>query len=234
MAVIILSGFICPVLQAEQTETLNNDDILKMDFLTHFLLSPDGKITMYLVTQGNDLLPPDDNGTLRMIHTNTGKETVLTKPDESVISWDLSPDNSTVAYVGMTGSDGDKYLAFVDLSSGKIEKKNQVPKELPDGFLWAGSDNLAYLRANPNTPVNEKPGDVIILDKVPEPEILKSYEVATGGVTTARGGGGTLRDAWKEDLILTAGSYDFCQYCLLRDRIKTWHYIGNTLISVMR
>ena len=182
-AVIILTGLICPAISAEGQGTLTYDDILKMDCLKQIVLTPDGTKILYLVTEGDDLLPPGNNGTLKMIQLSSGDETDITLPDETVTVWGVSPDSAKVAYGGMSRSGGSPYLSFVDLSSGKIEKKSNVPDELLDGFIWAGPDSLAFLGASPDTPVDESLNQVIVMDEKPDPVILKSYDITSGQVT---------------------------------------------------
>lgn len=108
IAVIILAGLFCPAIPAVEQGTLVSDDILKMDYLKQIVLTPDETKIVYLVTEGDDLLPPGNNGTLGMINLNNGKETDITHPDETVTIWGVSPDSSKPACGGMPGSGGDQ------------------------------------------------------------------------------------------------------------------------------
>ena len=61
ITVVILSGITFQAAGAESTEKLTNDDILKMDTLHYFHLTPDGTTLVYLITPGTDLTPPAYN-----------------------------------------------------------------------------------------------------------------------------------------------------------------------------
>lgn len=178
----IITLVLCPALLAQE-EPLSYDDILKMEYLHKFVLSPDESKIIYLVTEGDDLTPPADNATLRMILTKSKTETILSSPDESVTSWSVSPDSRHLAYSALPRTGGDSYLAILDLTTMKVEKMPGVPKELLNGFSWAGTSGLAYLGPSPDTPEDTKPGGVMIMDKEPDPVILNSYDIKTGEIT---------------------------------------------------
>ena len=184
LAAVIMAGSLAfQTACAESKETLTNDDILKMAILHHFHLTADGTKLVYLATEGSDLLPPGDNGTLRMIDLETGGEVALSDPNESVSSWSVSPDGSRIAYLSMPLDGNASTLTIQDLSTLEKEKRSDVPKELLAGFEWLGTDRLAFTGTAGGGPVEELPGDVIIMDAIPDPMILKSYSVQEGDVT---------------------------------------------------
>jgi dipeptidyl aminopeptidase/acylaminoacyl peptidase len=184
IAAVIMAGSLAfQTACAESTETLTNDDILKMEILHHFHLAADGTKLVYLTTEGSDLLPPEDNGTLRMIDLETRSEVVLSSPNESVSIWSVSPDGSRVAYLSMPRDGDASVLTIQDLSTMAKEKIDDVPKELLAGFEWLGTDRLAFTGTPDGVPVEELPGDVIVMDAIPDPVILKSYSVQDGDVT---------------------------------------------------
>lgn len=161
---------------------LEYDDILKMDYLRQFTLVSDEENIVYLLTTGDDLLSPADNGTLMMVNTSTGVSVTLTDSDESVTVWALCPLRPVLAYVSMPREGGHQTLTTIDLSTMQREKKEGVPDELLSGFSWLGEDFLVYTGASPDTPKDTGPGDVIIMDAIPDPVILKSYDIRTGTV----------------------------------------------------
>jgi len=183
-AVIIASGLAFQAAGAESTGKLTNDDILKMDFLRCFHLTPDGTKLVYLTTTGSDLLPPEDNGTLRLLDTRTKIEVPLSDPGESASFWAVSPDGSRIAYASMPREGNASSLTTQDLSTLAKEKKSDVPEELLNGFAWLGTDRLAFTGAAEGEPAEQLPGDVVIMDEIPDPVILKSYAVQDGNVTS--------------------------------------------------
>jgi WD40 repeat protein len=154
-----------------------------MDYLKNLVLTPDETKVVYLVTEGDDGVPPGNNGTLRKINLTSGTETDITLPDETVTAWGVPSDSSTVAYAGMSRSGGDPYLALADLSTGVIERKEGVPDELLNGFFWSGPKNLAFLGASPDAPEDESPHPVVVMDENPDPVILTLFAIDTGKVT---------------------------------------------------
>ncbi len=192
MAAIVASGLVFQAAGAESTETLTNDDILKMDFLRSFHLTPDGTKLVYLTTAGSDLLPPGDNGTLWLLDTRTKNVVSLSDPDESVLVWAVSPDGSRIAYASMPRGGNSSALTIQDLSTLAKEKKSDVPEELLDGFEWLGADRLAFTGALEGEPVEQLPGDVVIIDAIPDPVILKSYSVQDGDVTVLTANGDVI------------------------------------------
>lgn len=168
---------------ADNSGNLVYDDILKMEYLHHFALTSDEQNIVYLLTAGDDLTPPADNGTLMMVNASTGTGVTLTAPDESVTVWALSPLKPVLAYVSMPRNGGNKTLTILDLSTMEREKKDDVSEELLPGFSWLGDHSLVYTGASPNTPEDTRPGDVIIMDAIPDPVILKSYDIRSGAVT---------------------------------------------------
>ena len=183
VTLVILAGFFCPASLAEQSGNLTYDDILKMNYLHQFILTADEKNLVYFITEGDDLAPPGDNATLMMIETSTGKNTVLSSPDESVTEWSVSPDGIRVAYASMPRNGGESSLYIIDISTLYKVKKTEAPGELLSGFAFAGSDHLVYLGAYPNTTKDNKPGSVIVMDAIPDPVILKSYDIGSGTIT---------------------------------------------------
>jgi len=182
-AVLMASGLGFQTAGAEGTGKLTNDDILKMDTLRGFHLTPDGTKLVYLITTGSDLLPPEDNGTLRMLDTGTKREVPLSDPNESVSSWAVSPDGSRIAYASMSREGNGNGLTIQDLSTLAKEKRSDVPEDLLGGFEWLGGDRLVFTGAADGKTAEELPGDVVIMDAIPDPVILKSYSVVDGDVT---------------------------------------------------
>jgi len=182
--ILIMAALVCGlILQAsgaESTVKLANDDILKMETLHHFHLASDGTKLVYLVTTGTDLLPPADNGTLRLFDISAKMEVSLSDPNESVSVWAVSPDGSRIAYASMPNDGGNSSLTIQDLSTLVKEKKSDVPEDILSGFAWLGEDHLAFTGASEEEPAEQLPGDVIIMDAIPDPVILKSYSVVDG------------------------------------------------------
>ena len=186
--IILLVIFSCgaiifPAVSADTFGNLEYDDILKMDSLRHFALTSDEENIVYLLTTGDDLTPPADNGTLMMVNTSTGTTVTLTGPDESVAVWALSSLRPLLAYVSMPRNGGNKTLTLLDISTMQLEKKEGVSDELLSGFSWLGDHSLVYSGSSPATPEDTRPGDVVIMDAIPDPVILKSYDIRSGAVT---------------------------------------------------
>jgi len=118
-----------------------------------------------------------------MVNTSTGKVVTLTGPDESVTVWALSSLRPLLAYASMPRNGGKEILTLLDLSTMQREKKQKVSDELLSGFAWLGDHSLVYAGASPDTPEDTRPGDVIIMDEIPDPVILKSYDIRSGAVT---------------------------------------------------
>ncbi|MEA2045173.1 MAG: prolyl oligopeptidase family serine peptidase [Euryarchaeota archaeon] len=183
ITVVILSGVTFQAAGAESAEKLTNDEILKMDTLHYFHLTPDGTRLVYLITTGTDLTPPADNGTLRLLDTGTKKEITLSDPNESVSFWAVSPDGSRIAYTSMPCEGGASSLTVQDLSTLAKEKRSDIPEELLNGFAWLGADHIVFTGAAEGKLAEQLPGDVIIMDAIPDPVIIKSYAVQDGNVT---------------------------------------------------
>ena len=185
LVIFSITGFVfCSVVSGENTGSLIYDDILKMDYLHHFSLTSDEQNIVYMVTRGDDLIPPADNGTLMMVNISTGKETSLTSQNESVTAWALSSVRPLIAYVALPRDGGNKTLTILDLSTMQKTNKEGVSDELLAGFSWLGDHSLVYSGAAPDIPEDTKPGDVIMVDKIPDPVILKSYNIGSGDVTS--------------------------------------------------
>ncbi len=183
MVIIGCGTVVFPVVSAEPFGNLEYDDILKMDSLRHFALTSDEENIVFMLITGDDLTPPADNGTLMMVNTSTGKVVTLTGPDESVTVWALSSLRPLLAYASMPRNGGKEILTLLDLSTMQREKKQKVSDELLSGFAWLGDHSLVYAGASPDTPEDTRPGDVIIMDEIPDPVILKSYDIRSGAVT---------------------------------------------------
>jgi len=192
VAVIMAGSLAFQTAWAESTETLTNDDILKMEILHHFRLTAGGTKLVYLTTEGSDLLPPEDNGTLRMLDTGTKREVALSDPNESVSVWSVSPDGSRIAYLSMPLDGNASTLTIQDLSTLAKDKISDVPEELLAGFEWLGTDRLAFTGAPEGGPAEELLGDVVIMDAIPDPVILKSYSVQKGDVTSLTANGDVI------------------------------------------
>ncbi len=180
---IIVTFFTIQACGAADTGNLTNNDILMMETLHHFHLTPDGTKLVYLTTTGTDLSPPADNGTLRLIDTGTQSEVILSDPAESVSVWAVSPDGSRVAYASMPLAGGESSLTVRDLSTLERVNPTDVPGDLLNGFAWLGTDRLAYTGAPVEDTGKHLPGDVLVMDAIPDPVILKSYAVRDGTVT---------------------------------------------------
>ncbi|MBN1166360.1 MAG: S9 family peptidase [Methanospirillaceae archaeon] len=187
LSVFFLIGLVCPVIAAQDTNSLSIDDILQMEYLHHFSITPNGNTLLYHISHGDDLNPPQDSGRLWMISLSDRRETLITDPGESVIAWALSPDGSKVAYTAMSLTGGDTYLSIYNLYTGVRTKMDSVPDELLSGFSWLGSGKLAFLGASPDALNDTRPGKVIIMDTIPDPVVLKSYHLTDGSVSVLTG-----------------------------------------------
>ncbi len=169
---------------AEQEKNLTNDDILKIQELRHFSLSPDGTRIIYLRTTGTDIAQPEDNGTLMLIDLNTSKEKAISDPSESVSFFALSPDGSRVAYIAMGKVNKRSMLIIRDMTTSIRDVKKDAPDEILNGFTWLDKDNLIFTSSVVQNTGETLPGDVIIMDAIPDPVILKSYSIINGTIDT--------------------------------------------------
>jgi len=194
ITMIMLSGLALQTAGAESAGNLTPDDILQMDVLRHFHLTSDETKLVYLTTTGSDLAPPADRGTLRMIDLLTKEETTISDPYESVSFWAVSPGGSWLAYAsiptegkvdGETVGEGSvSALTILNLSTLEKETRSGVSEELLNGFAWLDEDHLLFSGAGEGEEKEELPGDVVIMDAIPDPVILKSYAVQDGNVAS--------------------------------------------------
>jgi dipeptidyl aminopeptidase/acylaminoacyl peptidase len=173
VSLIVAALFLLPI----SVGRLAPEDILQMEQLGHFALSPDGDSLVYIKTLGTDLAPPEGNGTLMHIDLQNGTEDAISSPTESVTSYALSPDGSAVAYAAVPRAGGNSTLALVSLADRRINRLQNVPEDLFDGFFWLGEDRLVFAGKPEMPSENALPGDVIVVDERPDPVILKAYSL---------------------------------------------------------
>lgn len=167
----------------EQTGNITFEDILKMESLNKFKLLSDGEHIVYMKSCGTDLLPPENNGVLVLLDIQDYTETILSSESVSVIAWALSPDGVKVAYTGMEKDTQDhQFLRITDTKTKKSVLLKDVPEELFTGFKWLSADTLLFTGADPRKKSKQLPGNVIIMDEIPDPVILKTYSLADGRV----------------------------------------------------
>jgi len=169
-------------LGVEQLGEITYEDILQMDWLNKFELLSDGKYVVYMKSTGTDLAPPQNNGVLVLLGIETRTERALTDPSESVVYWQLAPDGVKLAYLSMDKATLNKELHMLDTSTRNSTLIRDVPEELLAGFKWLSNDKLLFLGADPRKPQYKLPGNVVIMDEIPDPVILKSYSLADGSV----------------------------------------------------
>lgn len=155
-------------------------DILSMETMGHFTLSPDGENLLYIKSAGTDLTPPLDNGTLMYIDVRPATETALSDHDESVRSFALSPDGNTVVYASQPRAGGAVSLYLTHVHDTKPVRLLNITDEITGDYAWLGTDRLVFTGA-PDGAVFES-GDVIVADELPAPVILKTYMLKDGTI----------------------------------------------------
>jgi len=156
-------------------------DILSMETPGHFPLSPDGGNLLYIRSVGTDLNPPKDNGTLMYIDVRAATETALSGPGDSVMSFALAPDGNTVVYAAQPRSGGPVSLYLTHVHDTKAVRLQNVTDELTGSFAWLGTDRLVFTGAPAGASGGS--GDVVVVDEMPVPVILKTYALKDGTIT---------------------------------------------------
>lgn len=174
-------------LGVEQLGEITYEDILQMDWLNKFELLSDGRYIVYMKSTGTDLGVPDNNGRLMLLGIETRTERALSDPSESVVYWQLAPDGVKLAYLSMDKATHEKKVHLLDTSTRNNTLLRDVPEELLDGFKWLSNDKLLFLGADPRKPIYIMPGNVVIMDEIPDPLILKSYSLKDGSVDLLTG-----------------------------------------------
>lgn len=181
IGVLITVCSILPVSAAE-TRSLVPEDILLMESPGHFTLSHDGGNIVFIVTQGTDLSPPQGNGTLVVINERLGINKAVSGPEESVTSYALSPDGYHIVYAAMPRTGGSTTLILVDLHDMSRIQLQHVTDELAGSYRWLGIDHLVFT-GSPDTGTSSVVQDeVIVVDELPAPVILKTYSLADGTI----------------------------------------------------
>jgi hypothetical protein len=183
LAAMLITALLAIPVSAEGSGSLVPNDILQMEKPGHFTLSQDGGNLVYIKSLGTDLTPPQGNGTLMYINVRSANEIVISDPAESVTSYALSPDGFHVLYTAMPCSGGVASLYLTSLTDRSRTRLNNVTDELADSFSWLGTDRLVFLGTPDNTGSSSIPGDVIVVDEVPAPAILKTYSIKDGTIS---------------------------------------------------
>jgi len=175
---LLITTFLALPASATDSRSLVPEDILLMETPGHFTLAPDGGNLVFIVTTGNDLSPPQGNGILVVINERLGINEVVSGPFESVTSYALSPDGYQVVYAAMPRAGEATTLTLVDFRDMSRVQLEHVTDELAGSFRWLGTDRLVFL-GTPDTagsPAGQR--DVIVVDELPTPAVLKTYSLA--------------------------------------------------------